>query len=139
MIKKFEKFMPVPYKDPVGIRTIGYGHVIRYGEVYDEPLTEEEATLILDSDLITAEECVKTNVLVPITQPQFDALVSLTMNIGGGAFAGSTLLQLLNAKDYLGAAARFDSWIFAKGKILPGLVTRREKERCLFEKGVYPK
>ena len=69
---------------------------------------------------------------MPLSQSQFDALVSLVFNIGGGAFRKSTLLQKLNAGDYAGASNEFMRWIKAKGRVLGGLVTRRAAERALF-------
>ena len=70
---------------------------------------------------------------VPLTQNQFDALVSLTYNIGSGAFNNSTLLKL-NKGDYQGAADQFLVWNKADGKVMKGLVRRREAERALFLK-----
>ncbi|KQD16250.1 lysozyme [Acinetobacter baumannii] len=71
---------------------------------------------------------------MPLTQNQFDALVSLAYNIGSGAFKGSTLLKLLNKGDYKGAADQFLVWNKAGGKVMKGLVRRREAERALFLK-----
>ncbi|WP_312069487.1 lysozyme, partial [Acinetobacter sp.] len=73
-------------------------------------------------------------VKVPLSQNQFDALVSLTYNIGSTAFKNSTLLKKLNAKDYAGAADQFLRWNKGGGKVLKGLVRRREAERALFLK-----
>ncbi len=71
-------------------------------------------------------------VTTPINQSQFDALVSLAFNIGVNALAKSTLLKLLNNKDYAGAASQFGRWVYANKKRLPGLVKRREDEKQLF-------
>jgi lysozyme len=71
---------------------------------------------------------------VPLTQNQFDALVSFVFNLGVGNFRTSTLLKKLNAGDNDGAAQEFGRWIHAGGKALPGLVRRREAERALFLK-----
>lgn len=87
------------------------------------------------SDLKKFEAAVN-KVTVALNQNQFDALVSLTYNIGTGAFASSTLLKKLNAGDYKGAAAQFDVWNKAGGKRMQGLVNRRSTERKLFEKAV---
>ncbi|MBD1842981.1 glycoside hydrolase family protein [Cyanobacteria bacterium FACHB-63] len=75
---------------------------------------------------------------VEITQGMFDALVSFTFNLGAGALEGSTLLRKLNAKDYEGAAREFDRWIHGAGKVLPGLVIRRDKEEALFRRDGFP-
>lgn len=73
-------------------------------------------------------------VKVPLTQNQYDALVSLVFNIGRGSFARSSLLKKLNAGDMTGAAQEFPRWVYAKGKKLPGLITRRNDEMELFLK-----
>ncbi len=70
---------------------------------------------------------------MPLTQGQWDALSSFVYNLGPGALEKSTLLRLLNAGDYSGAAAQFDRWVYASGKKLSGLVKRRAAERALFE------
>lgn len=69
----------------------------------------------------------------PITQDQFDALVSLAYNIGGGAYCGSTLVRRLNAGDCHAAAAEFERWIRVQGRVVPGLVARRAAERKRFQ------
>lgn len=71
-------------------------------------------------------------VKVPISPLQLAMLTSLAYNIGINAFAGSTLLKLLNAGDYIGAADQFPRWNKAQGKVMPGLVTRRAAERANF-------
>ncbi|MCY1458796.1 Lysozyme RrrD [compost metagenome] len=71
-------------------------------------------------------------VQVPLTGNQWDALVSFTYNLGAANLESSTLLRLLNAGDYVGAAGQFPRWNKAGGKVLPGLVRRREAERVLF-------
>ena len=87
-------------------------------------------------DLKKFESAVNTAVVVPINQNQFDALVSLTYNIGIKAFKNSTLLKKLNVGDIRGAAAQFDVWINDGGKVVQGLVNRRAVERKLFEKAL---
>lgn len=72
--------------------------------------------------------------IVPLSQNQFDALVSLVYNIGETAFSNSTLLKKLNAKDYQGAADQFPRWNKGGGQVLKGLVRRRADERDLFLK-----
>jgi GH24 family phage-related lysozyme (muramidase) len=71
-------------------------------------------------------------VKVPMTQGQFDALVSLVFNIGRAQFATSTLLRLLNVGDKAGAAAQFPRWNKQGGVVLAGLTARRELERQRF-------
>ncbi len=71
-------------------------------------------------------------VTVPLTQNQFDALISFVFNLGIGNFRTSTLLKKLNAGDYTGAAKEFPPWVRADGKQLPGLIKRRDAEKALF-------
>jgi lysozyme len=70
---------------------------------------------------------------VSLNQGQYDALVDFTYNLGPAALQGSTLLRKLNAGDYAGAAAEFPKWCHAGRAVLPGLVTRRARERAMFE------
>lgn len=134
-IKDFEKFEAIPYKDAVGIPTVGYGHVIRKGEKFLSPLTESEATELMCRDLMDPEACVSAMVEVPLEQCQFDALCSFAFNVGCERLEGSTLLKMLNAGDYRGAADQFLRWDKAKGKTLRGLTRRRQAERAMFLEG----
>jgi lysozyme len=123
------------YEDSVGILTIGVGHTSAAGAPVverDMAITVEEADAILMRDLAASEAAVLAAVAVPLSQTQFDALVSLAFNIGGGAFAGSTLVRKLNAGDVEGAADQFLVWNKAGGRTLRGLVTRRQSERAQF-------
>lgn len=135
LIKEFEGCRLTAYKCPAGVWTIGYGHT---GAVDGKPvsagmtITAAKATQLLKSDLAKFEAAVNSYVTAPITQNMFDALVSFAYNCGAGALKGSTLLKKLNAKDYEGAAAEFPKWNKAGGKVLNGLVRRRERERKLF-------
>jgi lysozyme len=133
LIQAHEGLRLTAYRDAGGVWTIGYGSTggVRRGMT----ITRDQAVLRLYHDLDTAESAVNSRVTVPLSQPQFDALVSLVFNIGGGAFRKSTLLQKLNAGDYAGAANEFNRWVKAKGRVLPGLVTRRAAERALFLSG----
>ncbi|WP_228147193.1 lysozyme [Acinetobacter sp. ANC 3832] len=126
------------YLDSANIWTIGYG-TIKYPNGVrvkkGDTCTIEQAKAYMASDLKSFEAAVN-KVKVPLNQNQYDALVSLTYNIGVNAFANSTLLKKLNAGDYKGAAAQFNVWNKVKGKIVQGLVNRRAKERKLFEKAL---
>lgn len=130
-IKDAEGLRLTAYQDGGGVWTIGYGHTgadVRANLTI--PLSEAER--LLTKDLKTAEGYVNTGVLVKLTQNQFDALVSFVYNVGGGAFQSSTLLKLLNAGDYEGAANQLPRWNKDNGKVVQGLINRREKERQLF-------
>jgi peptidoglycan hydrolase-like protein with peptidoglycan-binding domain len=83
-------------------------------------------------------DAVRARVSVPLTQNQFDALVSFTFNVGAGAFGGSTLLKRLNAGDYAGGADEFGKWTKSGGKVFAGLVRRRTEEAALFRGGAAP-
>ena len=110
--------------------TIGYGHTkgVKEGMV----ITEAQAEKFLREDIAWVEDVIDSTVKVPLTQNQRDALGSLIFNIGGTAFANSTVLRKLNEKDYKGAADAFLMWCKQKGVVLKGLVRRREQERKLF-------
>ncbi len=98
-------------------------------------ITADQSDAILSRDLAKFESAVDGAVKVALEQNEFDALVSLAFNIGGGAFAKSTLVRKLNAGDKAGAANAFMSWNKAGGKVLNGLTTRRRNERLQFLKG----
>ena len=138
LICGFEGLRLKAYDDGVGVWTIGYGTTIINGVKVKkgDTCTIEQAKSYMAQDLKKFESAVETAGKVPLNQNQFDALVSLTYNIGIGAFKDSTLLKKLNAKDYKGAAAQFDRWNKGGGKVMQGLVNRRAKERKLFEKAV---
>lgn len=134
LIKKFEGFSSVPYLCPAGKPTIGYGwtHGVTMN---DKPITEAEATRKLVEGLTSFETGVLNCVEVDLQQCEFDALVSFAYNLGVHALQTSTLLKLLNAGDYEGAADQFLRWDKAGGKVLPGLTKRRQAERELFMNG----
>lgn len=136
LIKQFEGFRSKPYLCPAGVPTIGYGSTYypdgKKVTLRDNPVTEADATAMLRSMLVRYENGVDRYVQVPITQGQFDALVSFAYNVGLSALKGSTLLRLVNERNYVGAAAQFSRWNKAGGKVLPGLTRRREAERKLF-------
>jgi len=133
LIKQHEGLRLNAYLDPVGVWTIGYGHTpAKRGQV----ITLEQANRLLIEDAATAERAVLRHVKVPLTQGQFDALVSFVFNLGEGRLKESTLLKKLNAGDYAGAASQFERWVYGKvsglNVRLPGLIKRRNDERRLF-------
>lgn len=136
LIQQFEGFRAKPYKCPAGVPTIGYGATYypdgRRVTMADKPVSEADATTMLRAMLTSYEAGVDRYVSVPLTQGQFDALVSFAYNLGLSALKSSTLLRLLNLRDYAGAAAQFGRWNRAGGKVLPGLTRRREAERQMF-------
>lgn len=111
--------------------TIGWGHT---GPEVVKGLrwTQEQADVAFVKDLAKFESAVNAAVKVPLTQSQFDALVSFTYNLGGANLRSSTLLRKLNAKDYGGAEAEFARWVKNDGKTMRGLIRRRAAEAALF-------
>jgi len=132
LIKKFEGFSTVKYREPNGGYSIGYGHFIRVGENL-EKITEKEAEAVLKKDLLSAEKAVERNVRVPLNQGQYDALVSFTYNLGEGNLQKSGLLKKINSKDYRGASMEFIKWSYSGGKKSKGLEARRKKEAEIFK------
>jgi lysozyme len=134
LVRKYEGEKLEAYLCPAGKWTIGVGHTgsdVREGLT----ITEEKSAEILRNDLAKFERCVIACLAVPVTQGQFSALVSFAFNVGCGAFRKSTLLRKLNEGDDLGCAAEFLRWTKSGGKVLSGLVKRRQAEMDLFLKG----
>lgn len=131
---------------PVGVQllngrpwTIGYGTTVYPGErnvMPGDTCTEAEAESWLRLRMEMYEAAVRNALERPINQPMYDALVSIAYNIGASALVQSTLMRRLNAGDYLGAAEEFDRWNKAGGRVLPGLVSRRDAEQALFNAGI---
>lgn len=133
LIKRFEGCRLQAYPDPATGGepiTIGVGHT--GGVKLGDTITQEEADELLHGDLIHAEDDIARLVKAPLNQNEYDALVSLVFNIGGTNFAMSTLLKHLNAWRYDDAANQFLVWNKAAGKVMQGLIRRREAERKLF-------
>lgn len=135
VIKKFEGLRLKSYKCPAGVYTIGYGHTENVNA--DSEISELMADQILRKDLKKFENSIKKLVKVPLSQYQFDALVSLVFNIGATNFKNSTLLKYLNNSEYSLAAEQFERWIYSNGKKLDGLLTRRKAEKEIFLHGKY--
>jgi len=132
-----EGFESRPYLCKAGIPTIGYGNTFYKDgtkvSLKDKPIDKKEAIELLEYIVkFKFEKLVNSCVKVPLRQNQFDSLISFAYNVGDGNFKSSTLLKKVNAKDFTGASEEFPKWIRAKGKVLSGLVTRRERERKLF-------
>ena len=79
------------------------------------------------------ENYVNTAVNVPLSQNQFDAIVSWVFNLGNGNLQASTMLKVINSGDHAGVPAQIKRWNKAGGKVLEGLVRRREAEALLYE------
>jgi len=133
LIKEFEGLRLDVYTDPAGHPTIGYGHLILEGEDFCAGISQDQADCLLAADVRKSEAAVLSGVRVSLTQNQYDALVSFVFNVGSSAFAKSTMLAKINSADYSGASAEFVRWVHGGGRVLPGLVRRRESERRLFD------
>jgi lysozyme len=141
LLKQWEGFKLNVYNDSAGLPTIGVGHLITQSErssanivingvavKYAAGLTDQQVVDLLSQDVQPAEQSVNNGVKVPLNQNQFDALVSFTFNVGGGAFAGSTLLKVLNQRQYTEVPNQLLRWTKAGGKVVQGLVNRRQNE-----------
>jgi lysozyme len=130
LIKQFEGFEPKIYLDAAGYPTIGYGHLVRdyEREWFKNGISEAAGEALLIKDVLAAEQAVLRLVKVPLTDGQFDALVSFTFNLGGGALQRSTLRRKVNREEHEVVPPEFMKWVWAGGKKLKGLVRRRAAE-----------
>ena len=133
LIKQFEGFRSKAYICPAGVLTIGYGSTGKHVQP-GTSINTAYGEKLLREDVARFESAVNRLVRVPMSQGQFDALVSFAFNVGEGALAKSTLLRKLNAGDYSGAAQEFKRWNRGGGRVLAGLVKRREAEATLFNR-----
>ena len=135
-IERHEGYGAAIYEDNAGYPTIGYGHLIKPGEDFSKGITPEQACQLLAQDAKTAVDAVNAKVSIRLTQPQFDALVDFTYNLGVGAFNRSVLLKNLNSGTPV-VLKNFTDWNLAAGKAVPGLTRRRTDEFNLFSQGEY--
>lgn len=141
MIKGFEGFVNKPYLDPIGLPTVGYGHLCKQpncAEVpFTFPMTEAQATTLLQSDLRPTEACISSDIAdtVSLNANQYGALVSWAFNVGCGNSRSSTLIKRLNAGESPNtvAAEELPKWRKAGGQVSNGLVTRRNREVAFFQ------
>ncbi|KAF1816053.1 lysozyme, partial [Eremomyces bilateralis CBS 781.70] len=141
LIKRWEGLVCAPAPDPIGLPTVGYGHLCEIencGEVeYKFPLTADSADKLLRDDLVTYKQCLSTmlNDTVILNKNQYGALVSFTLNMGCGQMQNSTLVDRLNAGEepVKVASEELPRWVYAGGDVLPGLVKRRADEVRLFK------
>ena len=127
LIKRFEGFSPVVYICPAGYPTIGFGHLVRNHEEFSS-IGYEEAEALLRIDVESAERAVLRLINVPLTDGQFDALVSFTYNLGSGALQRSTLRRKVNRQAHAEVLEQLMRWVWAGGRKLKGLVRRRDTE-----------
>lgn len=136
LLAELEGVVLNPYKDSVGIPTIGIGST--YYEdgtkvtMKDKAITKERAIQLAKNVVKSFEAKVNEVILLPMTQNQFDAMVLLCYNIGESGFARSSVVRNFNAGNLQKAADSFLLWNKAGGKVSKGLTNRRQKERNLF-------
>jgi|TARA_R110001606_G_C15379437_1_gene650288 GH24 family phage-related lysozyme (muramidase) len=131
LIKKFEGLELNAYQCAAGVWTIGYGHTKGVFEGQTIKKAEADEMLVLEMD--EYEKAVNDAVTISIDQCMFDALVSWTYNLGPSNLNASTMLKVLNSGDYDGVPAQIKRWNKAGGKVLEGLIRRRDAEALLFE------
>lgn len=142
-IKKHEGVIHKVYSDPVGLLTGGIGHLIEPDDMNPKGFEWKEGDKVdefqvykwFSQDVAESERAVNKLVLTQLSQKGFDALVSFVFNVGVSAFKNSTLRRKLNAGLIEEAAEEFPRWNKARGKVLPGLVKRRQEEKELFLQG----
>lgn len=131
-VKQGEGLRFTAYPDPASGGTpwtICYGHT--KGVYRGMTATQAQCDRWLREDLAVAEEAVQRLVRVPLTQGQYDAFVSFVFNVGESRFASSTMLKLLNQGQHTAACNQLPKWVYASGKKLNGLITRRDKEKAI--------
>lgn len=137
IIKKWEGFRPTSYLCLAKKRTIGYGHFIKPGEEFQEPMSREIAYALLLKDLREVEVCLDELIEVILTRNEFSALCCLVFNIGVYAFSHSPLVRNIN----LGLLTKVADEILLWNKITgedgikhesKGILNRRKEERELF-------
>ena len=130
LIKHFEDCKLTAYEDEKDIWAIGWGHTA--GVKMGDKWTQDKADNTLLNDIDEFEGYVNNYVNVPLTQNQFDALVSWTFNLGPGNLQSSTMLTKLNEKSYDEVPSQMKLWNKAGGEVSPGLERRRNAEAAMF-------
>ena len=139
LAKRFEGFCRVPKSDPdraypyvcpAGFWTIGYGHLC---DAKHPPITMEEGEAYLAADMADALGATLRYCPVLATEPEgrLAAIADFTFNLGTGRLQASTLRQRVNQRDWAAAKQELRRWVYGSGKVLPGLVMRRQAEACL--------
>lgn len=134
LIKRYEGFKPEAYQDSVGVWTIGYGTTRINGQPVKAgmTITEDQALQLVKQEVNTLWSRIESILKVKINDNQMNALVDFAYNLGFNALKTSTLMRLVNESKFDEAANQFLRWVYAGGKVLPGLVKRREAEKQLF-------
>lgn len=141
LAKRFEGFHRVPKHDPnraypyicpAGYPTIGYGHLC---DPKHPPITEGEAEAYLAQDLKVALAATLRYCPLLAAEPEgrLAAIVDFTFNLGAGRLQTSTLRRRVNQRDWAAVARELQRWVYGGGKVLPGLVVRRQAEAALLQ------
>ncbi len=140
LAKRFEGFNRVPKNDPLrrahpyicpaGFWTVGYGHLCKPDH---PPVNETEAAVYLAEDLMMALAATLRYCPVLAAEPEsrLAAIVDFTFNLGAGRLQTSTLRRRVNRLDWPSAVQELSRWVHGGGKVLPGLVVRRQAEAAL--------
>ena len=131
LIKKFEGCELKAYQCSAGVWTIGYGHTKDVEE--GDTISKDQAEEMLVEELHEYENYVNEYINVALSQNQFDALVSWVYNLGPANLKASTMLKVLNDGKYEDVPYQMKRWNKAGGKVLDGLVRRREAEALLYQ------
>jgi lysozyme len=133
-IEQFEGRRSTAYRDSAGNLTIGIGHLIKSGDGLsaNSVLNDAQINSLFASDLLDAEAVIYTYVTVPLSQGEFDALIDFIFQFGATKFAGSTLLRLLNARNYDAVPAEFAKWVNVSGVPNSGVMARRADDASTF-------
>lgn len=147
LLEELEGKSNTVYICPAGCPTIGIGHMLTKDQLssgkiiigeslvrYADGLNDIQIYALAGQDLNCFEEVVGLSIKISLNQNQFNALVLFTFNIGSQAFLNSTLRRLLNQGNYSSVPEQMRRWVHANGKVLQGLVRRREKEISLWNK-----
>jgi len=147
MLMEYEGSKLTAYLDNAGYTTIGVGHKLTTKEkksgyifigeervYWGTGLNKVQVIKLLEQDIHIYENIVSASIEVPLTQNNFNALVSFVFNIGGHSFRKSTLRRLLNQGEYQEVPPQLKRWNKSNGKVNRGLVNRRKKEIKLWSR-----
>jgi len=139
LCRQFEGFRAKPYLCPAGIPTIGYGSTYysdgRKVALTDRPISEPDARSLLLAELqhTYAPGVLRLCPGLAPNERRFNAIVDFTYNLGVGRLQTSTLRRKINAQDWDGAKEQLMLWTRGGGKVLPGLLKRRQAECLLMD------
>jgi lysozyme len=137
LTRQYEGLRLFAYGDVAGNQTIGFGHLIKSGESFSQPITSTEAEDLLEKDEAIAANGVNSLVNVVLTNSQAGALDDFVFNLGSGALTKSTLLEILNNSEYTKVSSQFLKYDKARVggvlEVFQGLLSRRKAEASLYE------